>query len=60
MVGEPQVIELRVDDVPGLPAPAPGVPVTVRQDGKIVRELTVAAGAAGPGPVHAWTRPAPR
>ena len=44
VVGEPQVIELRVDDVPGLPAPAPGVPVTVRQDGKIVRELTVAAG----------------
>ena len=44
VVGEPQVIELRVDDVPGLPAAAPGVPVTVRQDGRIVRELTVAAG----------------
>ena len=44
VVGEPQVIELRVDDAPTLSAPAPDVPVTVRQDGRIVRELAVAAG----------------
>ena len=44
VVGEPQVIELRVDDLPAQPAPAPGVPVVVRQDGKVIRELTVAAG----------------
>ena len=44
VVGEPQVIELRVDDLPGSPDPGAGIPVSVRQDGRIIRELTVAAG----------------
>ena len=44
VVGEPQVIELRVDDLPGSPEPGAGIPVSVRQDGRIIRELTVAAG----------------
>ncbi|MGD9507650.1 MAG: hypothetical protein AB7I59_13250 [Geminicoccaceae bacterium] len=45
VVGEPQVLQLRVDDAsPTDGSPVPGIPVTVRQDGKVVRELSVLPG----------------
>jgi hypothetical protein len=50
VVGEPQVIEVRVDDLPGSPGLAAGVPVTVRQDGRVIRELTVTPGQASDVP----------
>ena len=43
VVGEPQTLELRVDDAGR--SRRTGVPVTLRQDGKVVRELTVRPGA---------------
>ena len=44
VVGEPQVLELRVDETAGGAGPAPGVPVVLRQDGRVVHELVVAPG----------------
>ena len=45
VVGEQQILELRVDDAtPSDGSPVPGIPVTVRQDGKVVRELSVLPG----------------
>ncbi len=45
VVGEPQILELRVDDAtPAGGAAAPGIPVTIRQDGRVVRELAVEPG----------------
>ena len=57
VVGEPQTLELRVEDDGS--APGPGIPVTVRQDGRVVRELDRRPGTPSPGAVHASTRPAP-
>ena len=42
VVGEPQVLEMRVDDAAD---PAADVPITLRQDGQVVRQFTVRPGA---------------
>jgi hypothetical protein len=42
VVGEPQTLELRVDDAAD---PGADVPITLRQDGQVVRQFTVRPGA---------------
>ncbi|MFL5337122.1 MAG: hypothetical protein ACJ8H8_29085 [Geminicoccaceae bacterium] len=42
VVGEPQTLELRVDDAA---EPGADVPITLRQDGQVVRQFTVRPGA---------------